>query len=125
MPVKPLPTTVTQKLAGTAVVTLVGGATPDTAGTGGVGYWNLSAEVPPGVVTVTSMVPRAEVGTSAARTESEEIWNWLVFVTVMLPKEKAVAPVKPLPRMATQTVPVAAAVVVALRGARPRTTGTG
>ena len=77
------------------------------------------ADVPPGVVTVTSTVP-VPAGLSAVIVVS---LTTVKFVAAVVPKSTAVAPVKPVPVIVTD-VPPAAGPLVGLRpvtvGAAPR-----
>jgi hypothetical protein len=100
-PVNPVPVIVTTvpPASGPAL-----GRTAVTAGTAAYVKWSaeLVAEVPPGVVTVTSTVPAEPAGEVAVMLVS------LTTVTSMaawVPKLIAVAPVKPVPVMVTDVPP--------------------
>jgi hypothetical protein len=60
------------------------------------------AEVPLGVVTVTSTVPADSAGATAKSEPPDSTWK---LVAATLPKETAVAPVKFVPVMVTPTPP--------------------
>ena len=115
-PVKLVPVIVTRvpPAAGPLV-----GLRPVTTGAAATVYVNSSAgetaDVPPGVVTVTFTTP-VPAGLSAV---IEVSLTTVTFVAAVVPKSTAVAPVKPVPVIVTRVPPAAGPVV----GLKPVTVG--